>query len=196
MATLAIEIVEADNAETFRIYDRTTDWGAYDNSLATSVVVNVLYDGDIYTDDITALVGGGNVLGGVGSINLMGSSINSYYEVAPSDLLDGATPLDTTYFPDAYYEIELAVTYNAGDLTDTSEQGFLSEIYQMASQLPLQIDMNNFNYEENRLQFLCIALLQSCKWAGELGRESQFTTFAEKADEFLDARDISRIWST
>ena len=192
---LDIYVVEADNAETFRIYDRTV-WVGYDNTLATSVVLNVLYDGDTYTVDITALVAGGSVLGGATSVNLMGTSVNSYYEVTPDELLNGAVPLDAEYFPDGYYEITLAVTYDGGALTDTSEQGFLSEIYQMASQLPLQMDLNNFNYEENRLQFMCIALLQSCKWAGELGRSSQFTTFSDKVNEFLDARDISRIWTT
>jgi hypothetical protein len=65
----------------------------------------------------------------------------------------------------------------------------------MASQLPLQLDMNDLDYEENRLQFLCIALLQSCVWAADLGRETQFTKFSDKVNEFLDARDISRLWS-
>ncbi len=192
---LQIFIQEAANAETFKLYDQTV-WVAYDNTKVTAATLTVVYDGNTYTDNILALLGGGPILGGPTSVNLCGTSVNSYYEVHPHDLLDGSTPLNATYFPDGYYEITLDITYTGtGAMTDTSTQGFLSETYQMASQLPLQIDMNNFDYEENRLQFLCIALLQSCVWAGNLGRSSQFTAITNKINSFLDARSISRIWS-
>ena len=56
--------------------------------------------------------------------------------------------------------------------------------------------MDDFDYEENRLQFLCIAMLRSATWAAELGRETDFTTLTAKINEFLDARSINEIWST
>ena len=192
---LEIYIVEANNAESFKIYDRTV-WTSYDYSKVTAATLTVVYGGNTYTQDVLDLLPGGPTLGGVTSVNLVGTSVNSYLEITPSKLLDGSTPLAEVYFPDGYYEITLSVTYTGiGDMEDTSTQGFLSETYQMASQLPLQIDLNNFNYNENRLQFLCIALLQSCKWAGELGRETQFTSFTTKVNDFLDARSISKTWS-
>ena len=192
---LQIYIVEADDATYFKLYDQTV-WVGYDHDLLTAATLTVVYDGTTYTHNILAHLGGGPVLGDATSVNMCGSSVNSYYEVHPHDLLSGSTPLNSTYFPDGYYDITLAVTYNAGALSANSTQGFLSETYQMAAQLPLQIDLNNFNYEENRLQFLCIAMLQGCKWAGELGRSTQFTKFTDKVNDFLEARDISGIWST
>jgi hypothetical protein len=66
----------------------------------------------------------------------------------------------------------------------------------MASKLPLLIDIDDFDYEENRLQFLCIAMLRTATWAAELGREAEFTTLTNKINAFLDARSINEIWST
>jgi hypothetical protein len=186
---LAIHVIEADDASYFRVYDKTV-WPAFVYANATSVILTVLYDGVTYTHDITLHRGTG-----VSYTNLFGTSDTAYYETTPAELLFGAVPLGTTYFPDEYYEITLTVVYSAVTYSDTSYQAFLSETYLMASQLPLQIDMNDFNYEENRLQFLCIAMLQSCKWAGELGRETQFQLFIDKVKTFLDAREISGEWS-
>jgi len=193
---LTIFVVEADDASSFKLYDYTV-WPAYDHDDATSAVLSVLYNGITYTHNVLAHLGGCSTLGGATSVNLVGTSVNSYYTVLPSDLLDSnLVALNATYFPDGYYEITLAVTTTSlGAETDTVSQGFLSESYLMASQLPLQIDIDNFNYEENRIQFLCMALYQSAKWAGELGRETSFITITDKIDDILDARDISSIWS-
>jgi hypothetical protein len=185
---LKVYIVESDDATTFKIYDQTA-WTAYDHDDITAALLSVTYNGVTYTHNILTHMGGGPTLGDGTSVNLMGASANSYYTVSPSEFV---VPLNTTYFPDGYYSIKLDVTSTLeGALTDTSTQGFLSDTYLMASLLPLQIDIDNFNYEENRLQFLCIALMQSCKWAGELGRQTQFTTFTTKVNSFLNARDIS-----
>jgi hypothetical protein len=194
---LSIYVVESADAETFKLYDQST-WSPFTWGNVSIVDLFVVYNGTTYTHRLYKTAPSAvNHIGLDGTyVNLFGTSANSYYAVTPAELLDGTTPLNTTYFPDGYYEITLEVTYSAVLQTDTSTQGFLSETYLMASQLPLQIDLNNFNYEENRLQFLCIALLQSCKWAGDLGRETQFDTFADKVNSFLDARDISSPYST
>ena len=192
--TLKLYILEADNAESFKLYDQS-DWAAFSDVNVTAASLTVEYNGTTYTYTTGTGLLADLAMDGT-YINLCGTSANSYFEVTPDLLLSGTTELNSTYFPDGYYEITLDITYSAVDKSDTSTQGFLSETYLMAAQLPLQIDMNNFNYEENRLQFLCIALLQSCKWAGELGRETEFTTFTDKVNSFLDARSISSIWST
>jgi hypothetical protein len=187
---LAIYIVESDDALSFKIYDQS-DWSSLIWSNVSIVDLTVVYNNTIYTHRLYKTAPDAiNHIGLNGTyVNLFGTSLNSYYSVAPYDLLDtGENALNPTYFPDGYYEITLDVTYSSTLLTDSATQGFLSETYLLASQLPLQIDLNNFNYEENRLQFLCIALLQSCKWAGELGRESQFTIFTEKVNNFLAQR--------
>lgn len=191
---LAIYVVEADDASSFKLYDQST-WTAYDHDKLTAAVLTVVYDGTTYTHNVLAHLGGGPTLGSASSVNMVGESLTSYYTVSPADLLNGSTPLNDNYFPDGYYEITLEVTYDSSDLTDTTTQGFLSEGYLMASQLPLQIDIENFDYEENRLQFLAIALYQSAKWAGELGRENSLTTITDKLNSFLDARSISSVWS-
>lgn len=192
MATLVIEIIEKEDASLFKLYDLTVWGGLFVHTNVTSAELSVDYLGDTYTYDILADLG----LDGT-FITLCGDSLNSYFEVTPDKLLNGTTPLNTTYFPDGYYEITLTVEYTGeGTMSDISNQGFLAESYLMASKLPLLIDPDNFDYEENRLQFLCIAMLRSATWAAELGRESEFTTLTNKINDFLDARSINEIWST
>jgi hypothetical protein len=94
---LDIYIVEADDAETFKLYDRTV-WAAYDHDDILAATISVVYDGDTYTHNILVHLGGGPTLGGATSVNLCGTSVNSYYEVHPHDLLNGSTPLNTVYF--------------------------------------------------------------------------------------------------
>lgn len=191
---LNIYIAEADNAESFKLYDQST-WTAFSNANVALVNLKILYNGNYYEDKLYDVNDATNEIGLDGTYtNLFGTSSNSFYSVLPNQLENGSTPLSTTHFPDAYYEITLEVTYSAEDKTDTVSQGFLSETYLIASQLPFTIDLSNFNYNENRMQFLAIALLNSCKWAGELGRENQFKKFTEKVNSFLDARNISDLW--
>jgi len=191
--TLKILIVESDNAESFKLYDQS-DWAAFSHLNVTAATMTVEYEGTTYT--YTTGTGLLVDLGMDGTYtNLCGVSVNSYFSVTPDILYSGATQLNSTYFPDGYYEITLNVTYSAVDKTDTSTQGFLSESYLIASQLPIMLNLDDFDYEENRLQFLCIALMNSAKWAGELGRPTSFTTITDKINSFLDARDISAVWS-
>jgi hypothetical protein len=193
-----IEVVEKEDATGFKLYD-VTNWPAFNSALVipASLILTVEYGGHTYTYVPAGGISLYTAMGiGVTYVNLCGPALNSYFEVTPDHLYDGATQLNSAYFPDGYYEITLAVTYNAIAESDYSYQGFLAESYLMASKLPLLIDMDDFDYEENRLQFLCIAMLRSATWAAELGRETDFTTLTAKINEFLDARSINEIWST
>jgi hypothetical protein len=194
--TLSIEIMENTDASGFKLYDLTAWSGLFDFTNVTAVSLEVEYNGATYT--YTSPAGLLTDLGmGVTYVNLCGPALNSYFTVTPDKLLNGLTPLNSTYFPDDYYEITLFVTYTGeGDLEDYSHQGFLAENYMMASKLPLLIDIDNFDYEENRLQFLCIAMLRAATWAAELGRQSEFEELTDKVKDFLDARSINEIWST
>lgn len=188
---LDIEIIEKEDATYFKLYDLTVWGGLFDYTLVTAASLSVEHLGLTYTYDILTDLGMDGTY-----ITLCGDSLNSYFEVYPDKLLNGITPLNSTYFPDGYYEITLNITYNTIDESAVSNQGFLAESYLMASRLPLFIDPDNFDYEENRLQFLCIAMLRTATWAAELGRESEFTTLTNKVNDFLDARSINEIWST
>lgn len=188
---LIIEIIEKEDATCFKLYDLTVWGGLFDYTKLTSAVLSVEYLGDTYTYDILTDLGMDGTF-----ITFAGDSLNSYFNVYPNKLLNGTVPLNSTYFPDGYYEITLNITYDGTDDSDISNQGFLAETYLMASKLPLLIDPDNFDYEENRLQFLIIAMLRSATWAAELGREAEFTTLTSKINDFLDARGINEIWST
>jgi hypothetical protein len=191
--SLAIFVVEADNAETFKLFDQST-WAPFTWTNVTLVTLTVTYDSTAYTHILYKTgVGAVNHIGlDVTYVNLFGTSANSYYSVTSTELLSsGGTALDANYFPDGYYEITLDVTYSGLVQTDTTTQGFLSESYLAACQLPLSMSLDDFDFEENRLQFLCIALYSSAKWAGELGRETSLTTITTKINDFLDARDIT-----
>jgi len=188
---LIIEVIEKEDASYFKLYDLTVWGGLFNHALVSSAVLSIEYLGNTYTYDILADIGLD-----ASFITLFGDSLNSYFEVYPDKLLNGATPLNTTYFPDGYYEITLDIVYDGVADSDVSNQGFLAESYLMASKLPLLIDPDNFDYEENRLQFLTIAMLRSATWAAELGRQTEFTTLTNKINTFLDARSINEIWST
>ena len=195
---LVIEIMEKEDASCFKLYDLTVYGGLFNYQLVNqlSLTLSVEHNGVIYT----YVPRSSSLYNDMGIdatyINLCGSSLNSYFEVTPDRLQSGGAPLNTTYFPDGYYEITLSVIYNGVAESDVSNQGFLAESYLMASKLPLLIDPDNFDYEENRLQFLTIAMLRSATWAAELGRESEFRTLTNKINSFLDARSINEIWST
>lgn len=191
-----IEVIELEDATGFKLYD-LTDWAApFDYTEVTAVSLTVEYDGTTYT--YTSAGGLLTDLGMDGTyVNLCGPALNSYFTVTPDKLYSGSAQLNAAYFPDGYYEITLYCTHTVdGDIEDTSRQGFLAENYMMASKLPLLIDPDNFDYEENRLQFLCIALLRAATWAADLGRQSEFTTITSKVNDFLDARNINEIWSS
>lgn len=196
---MTIDIIESTDATNFKLYDLTAWGGGFNHVLLTTITMELEYDGDTYTY-YPVYGGAANMkteMGiAAGYINLCGNANTSYFTVTPDHFYDGTTQLNSTYFPDGYYEITVYITYNAIDSSDYSHQGFLAETYMMASKLPLTIDIDNFDYEENRLQFLCIAMLRSATWAAELGRQTEFEELTDKINDFLDARSINEIWST
>jgi hypothetical protein len=195
---LTIEIIEKEDASYFKLYDLTVYGGLFSHLLVNqlSLTLSVEYNGDTYTYVPT----GASLYEDMGIdatyINLCGDSLNSYFIVNPERLQNGSVVLNSDYFPDGYYEITLSLIYDSVAESDVSNQGFLAESYLMAAKLPLLIDPDNFDYEENRLQFLTIAMLRSATWCAELGRETEFYTLTTKINSFLDARSINEIWST
>ena len=193
--TLAIEIMENTDATGFKLYDLSNWDGPFVHTNVTAVSLELEYKGDTYT--YTSIPGLLTDLGMDGTyITLCGPSLNSYYQITPDKFYNGGTQLNSTYFSDGYYEITLYVTYDGTAYEDYSHQGFLAENYMMASKLPLLIDIDDFDYEENRLQFLTIAMLRAATWAAELGRQTEFEDLTDKVNDFLDARNINEIWST
>jgi len=195
--TIIIAVEESNDATTFLLYDRTVWEVAFDNTTITSVLLTVTYDSVDYTlklwdtADATDLTGLDNTY-----VNLFGTSVNSYYTADVADLLDtSGDPIDADRFPDGYYEINITVVHTIdGSIEDTISEGFLSHAYCKATQLPLLIDLDDFDYHENRLQAILIALLNSTKRAAELGRSTQFTNKVTKINAFFDARSLSDCW--
>jgi hypothetical protein len=193
---LVIEIVENTDATGFKLYDLTPWAGGFDHTLLTDIDIEIEYQGDTYTYVPTALDLKTEMGVGAGYINMCGNALNSYFTVTPDHFYNGTVQLNSTYFPDGYYEITVSITYDGSADSDDSHQGFLAENYMMASKLPLLIDIDDFDYEENRLQFLTIAMLRAASWAAELGRQTEFEDLTDKVNDFLDARSINEIWST
>jgi hypothetical protein len=197
---LAMEVMENVDATGFKLYDLTAWPTSFDHTNITGITLELEYGGNTYTY-VPAAVDMKTEFGiGATYVNLCGIALNSYFTVTPDHFYNGSTQLNSTYFPDGYYEITLTVSHSyvghATPISDYSHQGFLAESYAMASKLPLLIDIDNFNYEENRLQFLCIAMLRSATWAAELGRQHEFEAITTKINDFIDARSINEIWST
>ena len=195
MTNLTIEVIEQEDALGFKLYDLSAWPAPFLHTDVTAVSLTVEHGGVTYT--YTSVAGLMTDLGmTVANVNLCGDALNSFFVVTPDKLYNGASQLNSTYFPDGFYEITLHVIHDVeGFVEDTSRQGFLAENYLMASKLPLLIDPDNFDYEENRLQFLCIAMLRASTWAADLGRVAEFETLTAKINDFLDARSINEIWS-
>jgi hypothetical protein len=196
MATLAIAIEEYTNATKFKLSDNT-DWVGFSDADITSVDLTVTYDSTDYTLELYDSVGGINLISlGATSVNLFGDSINSYYDVNPEDLLDGTgASLDADYFPDGYYTIKLDVEHDTeGSMTDTETEGFLAEAYCKAAQLPFELDVDDLDYHESRLQFLIIAMLDAAVRAAELSRYTDFEEIVETINGFYSARSLTDLW--
>lgn len=197
--TLSIDVDEQSDGESFYLYD-TSDWSAvtsFDDTLVTALTITATYDDVDYTytlannSEYDTATGANNSF-----VNLFGTAASSYFEITP-DLLtdsDGNAISSTAYFSDGYYNINLAITYDGGDYDVDNEQGFLAHATLRAALLPLVIDMDNYDFDKERLVFLTIALLNSAKNAAELGRTTQFDTVTGKINDFYEAEDISSIW--
>ena len=196
MATLAIDADELTNATQFKLYDETV-WGGFNNAQVTEVDLTVTYDGTDYTLELYDSVGGVNLIGlGASSVCLFGDSLNSYYSVNPEDILDGSgNGLDDDYFPDGYYTIKLDVTHSVeGAMTDTITEGFLAEAYCKSSQLPFELDVDDLDYHESRLQFLVLSMLDAAVRAAELARYTDFEDIVDTINNFYSARDLTDCW--
>jgi len=194
---LTIVVEEYNDATKFKLFDRT-DWnGGFNNANITSVLITVTHNEIDYTLKVYDIGDATNLLGMDSTFNsLVGASLNSFYEVNAPTLLDPlGIPFAPNRFPDGFYEIRVDVVHTVeGALDDTTQEGFLAHAFCKATQLPLLIDFNNFDYQEVRMQTLLIALLQSAKRAAELGRESQFNNKIQTINRFYSARNLSDCW--
>lgn len=196
MPTLAIAVEEYSNATKFKLYDRT-DWATFDETKVNEVILTVTYDSTDYTltlydEGVVDLLG----IDGGTFINLCGDAVNSYYDVNPEDITDvSGNGLDDDYFPDGYYEIKLDVDHDdEGAMTVTNTEGFLAEAYCKATQLPFELDIDDLDFEESRLQFLVIAMLDAAVRAAELSRYTDFDEIVTTINSFYSARSLTDCW--
>ena len=191
---LDLQINQESDGETFKMYDRSdwTELASFDHTLLTNVDLTVTYDGTDYTYE---LVDTGTAVDEIGLLatfdNIFGNGSSANFEVAPSDF---SVSMADTYYTDGYYTIKLDITYDTTDYSDTCYQGFLANTTCKAILLPLQIDMSNIDYKENRLQFMLIALLNSAEEVATMGRETQFEEKLETINSLLDARSLEAAW--
>lgn len=196
MATLLIGVEEYSNATNFKLYDNTV-WSSFSHSDITSVNLTVTYDSTDYTYKLWDTADATDETSMDATFeNLFGTSVNSYISIGPDDITDGSgTVLDATRFPDGYYQIKLDVVHTGdGALTVTDSEGFLAEAYCKASQLPMLIDLSNFDHIESRLQRMVIAMLDAAVRAAELGRYSDFDDIVDTINNFYSARDLTDLW--
>lgn len=200
-STYAVTITEQADAKSFYLYD-DTDWtpdGGYTSTNLTAFGISVDLNGSTYSKTYTVGAGGGNDYDTTAASsydNMFGIGRNAYWSVAPSDLLLGGSgsPIDSTYFPDGYYDFTVSITYDTTANSDTPKKGFTAQAAVKAAQLPLLFDMNNYDYEERRMTFLIVSLLDSASYAAELGRQTQFETVIGRINDFYDAKDLSNPW--
>ena len=200
-STFAVTITEQAAATSFYLYD-DTNWtpdSGYTSTDLTAFAISVDYGNATYSKTYTVGAGGSfdyDTTAANTYDNMFGIGRAAYWSVAPADLLlDGSgAAIAATYFPDGYYDFTISITYDTTDTSENVTKGFIAHAECKASQLPLLFDMNNYDYEERRLTFLIISLLNSATYASDLGRQLQFETIIGRINDFYTANDISNCW--
>ncbi len=200
-STFATTITEQADAQSFYLYDDTvwTPDGGFTSTDLTAFAISVDYGTSTYSKTYT--VGAGtsfdyDTTAASTYDNMFGIGRSAYWSVAPADLLlnGSGAAIAATYFPDGYYDFTISITYDTTAASKNVTKGFTAQADCKASQLPLLFDMNNYDYEERRLTFLIISLLNSATYAADLGRQLQFETIIGRINDFYDANDISNCW--
>jgi len=200
-STHAVTITEQADALSFYLYD-DTDWtpdGGFTSTDVTAFAISVDYGSATYSKTYTVGAGASfdyDTTAASAYDNMFGLGRNAYLSVAPADLLlnGSGAALAATYFIDGYYDFTVSITYDSTATSDNVTKGFVASSECKASQLPLLFDMDNYDYEERRLTFLIVALLNSAQYAADLGRQLQFETIIGRINDFYSANDISNCW--
>ena len=170
-------VIESAKAESFRIYDATTNWGgtnpAKTDVTAASLIIEKDNDGNPVTIE---LFNSGKWAELIGENGL---------EVLISDF-----DIDLSGFPDAYYSILLVVTALAVEYEYDNTQGFLAYMREACRKLPLALDYEVFDYEENRIYYQMNLLMEGAEADANVGLIDRFNRKTDYISEQLNLRGI------
>lgn len=186
------------NAVSFKIYDTSTGWGtdgdpASSAIAAAKLVITSPLNDVVYYDIFTS------------------PKWNEYLSNDGHTVLVGAVYPTLTGFPDDYYSIRLIVNTDGAALTQTingvisvieanvdfsydNTQGFMAYIREAARKLPLPLDYDNFDYEENRHIYKMYILLDGAEADANQGNITRFQNKMEYVSKQLNLRGIEYVY--
>jgi len=179
------------NANSFRIYDTSTGWGTDGDPASAAIQKAVLViDSDrydpIYYD--------------------MKTIAERWTEFLSSDghevLISSVFP-ELAGFPDDYYSCRLVINSSGDPLTDINgvieanvdfsydnDQGFLAYAREASRKLPLPLDYNNFDWEENREIYQIRLITDGAEADANQGNVNRFKSKMQYVSEQLNLRGI------
>lgn len=118
-------------------------------------------------------------------------------------VLATAVNSDWNAFPDGYYEIKLYINTDGAEIIVNGEvvdanvdfsylntQGFMVWARNYWRQLPVELDFDNLDYDENRSLYMLRALIESCESLGAVGRSYDFAKVQVTISEQFNLRGI------
>jgi hypothetical protein len=194
---LKSRIEESANAVSFIIRDSSTGWGT-DGDPASSAIANAVLV--INSERYDAV-----------NYDIYGDAGANWDEFLSSD--GHTVPIADVYptlagFPDDYYSMRLIVNTDGADLVDgngdvieanvdfsyDNTQGFLAYIREAARRLPLPLDYNNFDFEENQEIYQLYILLDGAEEDANLGNVTRFQAKMDYISEQVNLRGIEYVY--
>jgi hypothetical protein len=187
---LKTTVIISQDAVSFRIKDASTGWGTGGDPASGAIQKAVLgitgqhLDAAVYID-IT-------------------SSWADFLSADGKTILAAEVLATWLAFPDGYYEIKLyintdgqeiivngAVVDGNVDFSYLNTQGFMVWARNLWRRLPTTLDLDNFDYLENRKIYMIRAFIESCESAGAVARSNDFINMQRTIASEFNLRGIT-----
>lgn len=173
---LKTSIEESATADSFIIYDTSTDWASIVGGAVASAELT-----------ITSQLSGVVVLDMTEGTRWADFLSDDGCEINIAEVFSTLTG-----FPDDYYSFELVITTTspATEYNYDNTQGFLAYMREACRRLPLPLDYQQFDYEENRKIYQLNILMEGAEADGNIGNITRFQAKVAYISEQLNLRGI------
>lgn len=168
-------IEESATADSFIIRDASRNWGDIIGGAIVTAVLNITSQlNEAVVIDMTTGTRWADFISSSGcQLNVL--------EVFPT--LAG--------FPDDYYSFELVISTATNEYTYDNTQGFLAYMREACRRLPLPLDYDRLDYEENRIVFQLRILVEGAEADASAGMVTRFERKVAYVSEQLNLRGIT-----
>jgi hypothetical protein len=185
------------NAVSFKIYDISTGWGTDGDPLSSAIQNAVLViDSDRYDAVFYDLYGAA------------GAIWNEFLSSDGHEVLIAGVYPTLSGFPDDYYSCRLVINSDGSALYDANgvieanvdfsydnTQGFLAYAREAQRKLPLPLDWDNFDWNENRKIYKIALITDGAEADANQGNITRFKAKMNYVSEQLNLRGIEYIYT-